>query len=344
MTCCRSYTKFGIIAAAAVMILGLFNSNALAAALGHYVPGVLNIRDFFVPEEGFYYAQYLPYYNADKYMNSSGNKVTSVQAGPNAGVTVNVDASVHTVTFAPALLWSTHWKILGARYGAYISPTMSNTNLSASLNSERLGFQSNTTNYAWGDMYVQPIWLDWALEHWDIEVAEGVYVPVGKYDTSSVTIGPNTFNVPSSSNVGMGFWTNQLQAGAAWYPFDNKGTAVSGVLTWEANGKMKGIEITPGQRVTDNWGISQYLPITKDQSRLVEVGFTGYDQWQVTNDTGSEAENGNVHDQAHAIGLQAGLTIVPSSTAINFRFLHEYGSRDRFMGDWYSVSYAVKAF
>jgi len=116
------------------------------------------------------------------------------------------------------------------------------------------------------------------------------------------------------------------------------------VLTWEANGKMKGIEITPGQRVTDNWGISQYLPLTKDQSRLVEVGFTGYDQWQVTNDTGSEAENGNVHDQAHAIGFQAGLTIVPSSTAINFRFLHEYGSRDRFMGDWYSISYAVKAF
>jgi len=211
------------------------------------------------------------------------------------------------------------------------------------LTTRTLGGKSvEQTNYAWGDMYVQPIWLLWSTKHFDIDLAEGFYAPVGKYDTTNVTVASTTVTVPSSSNVGMGFWTNQVQTGAAWYPFDNKGTAVAAALTWEVNSKMEHVDLTPGQRLAVNWGASQYLPLTKDQSRLVEVGLTGYDQWQVTNDTGSDSNN--VNDQIHAVGGQLGLTIVPSNVAINFRYLHEYSARDRFMGDWYSVSFAVKAF
>jgi hypothetical protein len=211
------------------------------------------------------------------------------------------------------------------------------------LTTRTLGGKSvDQTNYAWGDMFVEPIWLQWSLKHFDIDFAEGFYAPVGKYDTNNVTVASTTVTVPSSSNVGMGFWTNQMQASTAWYPFDNKGTAVAAALTWEINSKMEHVDLTPGQRLTVNWGASQYLPVTKDLSRLIEVGLTGYDQWQVTNDSGNLADN--VNDQIHAVGGQIGYTIVPASVAINFRYLHEYSARDRFMGDWYSVSFAVKAF
>jgi len=340
-----SIRTIGLIAVAVLMLVGIFRSNAQAAALGHYAPAVLNIRDYFLPEEGYYYAQYMPYYHTSTFHDPSGDKVDSIKInpGPGPGVTVPVDAKFNMIVFAPVLMASTDLKILGARYGAFINPTMANSNLSGTLTTRTLGaLNVNETNYAWGDMYVQPIWLLWSLPHFDIDLAEGFYAPVGKYDTTNVTFLSKSITVPSSSNVGMGFWTNQVQTGAAWYPFDNKGTAVAAALTWEVNTKMKNVDLTPGQRLTVNWGASQYLPVTKDQSRLIEVGLTGYDQWQVTNDTGSDANN--VNDQIHAVGGQIGYTIVPSSAAINFRYLHEYSARDRFMGDWYSVSFAVKAF
>jgi hypothetical protein len=37
-------------------------SGVSAGELGHYAPGLMNIRDFFVPEPGFYYAQYNYFY------------------------------------------------------------------------------------------------------------------------------------------------------------------------------------------------------------------------------------------------------------------------------------------
>jgi hypothetical protein len=238
----------------------------------------------------------------------------------------------------------TPWKILGAQYGAYIIPAFANTNLSATLSNETLGGDHNIgkTNYAWADMYIQPIWLGWSLPHWDLEFGEGFYAPTGKYNTTTATLGPFTRTIPSSSNVGLGYWTNQMQGGAAWFPFDNKGTSVSGVLTWEANSKMSGISLTPGQILSLNWGALQYLPLTKDQTRLVGIGITGYDQWQVTDDTGSAANGGR--GQIHAVGGQLGYVIVPSTFQINFRYLHEFNAVNRFEGDWYGLDFAMKMF
>ena len=54
-----------------------------AGELGHYMPGVLNIRDFFVPEPGFYYAQYHYLYIADTLKNRNGDEVEASPApGP----------------------------------------------------------------------------------------------------------------------------------------------------------------------------------------------------------------------------------------------------------------------
>jgi hypothetical protein len=345
MSCYRLFKSVAVFFFAMLMLVGVFESNGQAASLGHYAPSVFNIRDYFLPEEGYYFAQYTPFYHSNTYHDSSGDKVDSIviNPGPGPGVKIDVNAKVNMIVVAPVLIASTDFKILGARYGAFINPTLANSSLSATLTTQTLGgFSSTQANYGWGDMLIQPIWLLWSTEHFDIDLAEGFYAPVGKYDTTKVTVGSNTVTVPSSSNVGLGFWTNQIQTGAAWYPFDNKGTAVVGALTWEVNSKMEHVDLTPGQRLAVNWGASQYLPVTHDQSRLVEVGLTGYDQWQITNDSGSESNN--VNDQVHAVGGQLGLTIVPSSVSINFRYLHEYSARDRFMGDWYNLSFAVKAF
>jgi hypothetical protein len=40
-----------------------------------------------------------------------------------------------------------------------------------------------------------------------------------------------------------------------------------------------------------SWGISQYLPLKKDQTLLLEAGPAGYSSWQITDDSGSAAAN-----------------------------------------------------
>lgn len=336
----------GVMVIAAAVLIVSAGTPAQAGGPGHFAPAVPNILDFFVPDPGVYFLQYTPYYNTQAYRDSGGSSVNTIviNPGPGPGVPVSISADVHAITLAPALAWVTPWKILGAKYGAYIMPTVSNTNISAAIEGQELGIQSSIdqSNYAWGDLYIQPIWLGWSLKHWDLEFGEGFYAPVGKYNTTNVTVGPTTVTVPSTSNVGLGYWTNQMQAGAAWYPLDNKGTVLSAVLTWELNSKQQDIDIVPGQHLVLNWGALQYLPVTKDQSRLIGVGVTGYGNWQVTQDTGSAS--GNTKSQVQAVGVQGGFVIAPANFQINIRYLHEYTGRSSFVGDWVNVSFAIKAF
>lgn len=99
---------------------------ARAGELGHYAPGVLNIRDFLVPDPGFYFLQYFVWYNADTFRNRNGDKVKSINVG---NTTLKVDTKVDAFVLAPAFVWVSPWKFLGARYGAQIVPTFGNTSV-----------------------------------------------------------------------------------------------------------------------------------------------------------------------------------------------------------------------
>ena len=144
----------------------------------------------------------------------------------------------------------------------------------------------------------------------------------------------------SSDNIGYGFWTQQIQGSVAWYPMDNKGTAVIAAMTYETNGKKKDFALTPGDNLTLNWAVSQFLPLKKDMSLLLEVGPAGYDTWQITDDTGSAA--GNSRDQVHAVGGQLGLTYMPWMTSLNFHGFYEYDAQNRFQGGSFGVNIAKK--
>ena len=54
-----------------------------AGELGHYGPGLMNIRDFVVPEPGFYGLLYNYLYNTDTLKNRDGDEVgTLSRTGP----------------------------------------------------------------------------------------------------------------------------------------------------------------------------------------------------------------------------------------------------------------------
>ena len=329
---------------AAALLLGA--GRVSAAEIGHYNGGLLNIRDYFVPAPGFYVALYNYFYTTDRLNDRHGDKVNSVtiNPGPGKGVTLGVDVNVDLYAVAPALLWVSDWKPLGAKYGALIAPSFANVSLEATLSTATgRGGTAEAGNFNVGDLFVQPVWLGWTLKHWDFALGYGFYAPAGKYDTETVTLpGGSSVKVEKADNIGFGFWTHQFQGVVGWYPWEHKGTAVTAGLTYEIHTGKDGFDLTPGNNLTLNWGISQFLPLTKDQKLLLEVGPAGYSSWQITDDTGRDAVSPSVHDEVHAVGGQLGLAYVPWNAAMNFKYFYEFAAKDRFQGQALTFSLAIK--
>lgn len=327
-----------------LMLVCTASVSAHAAEIGHYTGGLANIRDYFVPEPGFYAVAYNYIYTTDRLNDPDGDEINSVtiNPGPGPGVTLGVKVDVDMYVLAPALIWIADWKPLGFKYGAFIVPTFANASLHGQLSTATgRGGKAEASSFDVGDLFVQPLWLGRTLDHWDFALAYGFYAPTGKYDTNRVTLGGRSVEVESADNIGFGFWTQQVQGAAAWYPWKNKATAVTSVLTYENHQNKDDFHLEPGDDLTLNWGISQYLPLTKDQKLLLEVGPAGYDTWQITDDAGRDAQN-NVHDQVHGVGGQLGLTYVPWVVALNFHGFAEFHSQDRFQGDAFGVNLSKK--
>jgi hypothetical protein len=318
--------------------------SARAGEIGHYGGGFLNIRDYFVPEPGFYTAVYNYFYTTDRLNDRNGNEVKSVTINPGGGpgVTLGVDVNVDMYVLAPTLIYVADIKPLGIKYGAFITPTFANASLEGSLSTATgRGGKAESSSFAVGDLFVQPVWLGKTLKHWDFALAYGFWAPIGKYNTETFTLpGGATVEAESADNIGFGFWSHEIQGAAAWYPWADKRMAIATALTYEINGKKDDFHLKPGQNLTFNWGISQFLPLKKDHSLLLEIGPAGYDTWQITEDSGSAANN--VRDQVHAVGGQLSLVCLPWKTSLTFHGFYEFAAEDRFQGSSFGISLTKK--
>jgi hypothetical protein len=329
------------------LALSIVAVGARAAEIGHFNGGFMNIRDYFVPAEpGFYAALYNYYYHTERLNNDGGDKIGTLllKPGPGPGVPVSVSVDVDLYAVSPAVIWEPDVHVLGGRYAALIAPSFANASVEAGLSiGSRIGRDPSNSSFNVGDMFVQPLWLGWSFDHFDVSAAYGFYAAVGKYDvdTRFVPVLGTTLKADDPDNIGYGFWTHQFQSALAWYPFDNKGTAVTGVVTYEHHSDKKDYDLTPGDDITLNWGISQYIPLTGDQHLLLEIGPAGWNGWQVSPDRGADASQPS-RDRNFAAGGQIGLTYVPWGLATNFHAFYEYYSRDRFQGTALGLSIAKK--
>ena len=108
--------SLAVVAATLTMVV-----NAHAAEIGHYNGGVMNIRDYLVPDPGFYGAIYNYFYTTDRLNDSHGDKIKSITINPpggGPGVTLGVDVNVDMYALAPTLIWVTDLEPLGLKYGA----------------------------------------------------------------------------------------------------------------------------------------------------------------------------------------------------------------------------------
>ena len=92
------------------------------------------------------------------------------------------------------------------------------------------------------------------------------------------------------------------------------------------------------------YGVGQILPLSKNLSKLLQVGAIGYDQWQITENGGTFALTGPLGNtiilpantlpyySVHAAGGQVNFIMPEKNFALFFKYLHEYSSYSRPLG------------
>src|SRR5215472_702850 len=171
--------------------------------------------------------------------------------------------------------------------------------------------------------------VGWHLKRADIQVGDTIMTPTGRYS-------PGALN-----NIGSGYFGNHVVMGTTVYLTKNKGTSANIFTDSEVHGRKQGTSgtyKTPGQTFTDEWGFGQILPLRKDLSKLLQVGAVGYDQWQITDNSGTFAITGPLGNtiilpaktlpyySVHAVGGQINFIMPAKNLALFFKYEDEYSS------------------
>jgi hypothetical protein len=183
------------------------------------------------------------------------------------------------------------------------------------------------------DTFIEPIGVGWHLKRADIQVAEALMLPTGRY------------NPGATNNVGTGYVGNHLMDGITYYVTKNKGTSANLFTDWEVHGTRQGANgtvKTPGQAFTMEWGLGQVLPLKKNFSQLLQIGLIGYDQWQVTQNGGTVpigSTNFTIpasslpYYSVHAIGGQGTYILPMKNLSLYVKGEHEYTAYSHFVGN-----------
>jgi hypothetical protein len=322
--------------------LTIFTVEFNYAQSGHFSPGAEQIRDYILGGPGTSISFYNYWYTSNRYNDNQGNKANSVLVGPDGKDTLDANVDFKNYSLSPEFTWISKFKGSNIKYSAVIQPTLATASIGAALKTVHPdGFGARQSEVGMGDLFVQPFGLGLTKSHWDFAIGYSFYAPTGKYNIDSANLPVSGMvKIVAPDNIGLGYWTNQFQAGVAWYPWPDQRLAFVSALTYEINGNQKGFDLTPGQNLSFNWGISQFLPLNKQKSLQLTIGITGYGSWQVSPDTGADATNTNQFDRVQAIGGQVGLIYQPLALSMSFHGFKQFNARNLFEGESYGLTIA----
>lgn len=220
------------------------------------------------------------------------------------------DVGLNGLATAPAFFLATKKKILGATYMAGFVPVYFWANASFGTN---ITDPTSAKLNGIADFYFAPVTLSWGTQKFDWTLAYGFTAPTGRYETGA------------DDNIGLGFWTHQVQGFGYYYPIEDKSTALMLGLTYEMNSKVKGENYNPGNRLSLEWGISQYV------SERLELAFQGGHNWQVVDDKGSDVLfGGDIRDKKSTLAFSAGYWAWAGRLQVNAKYGFDFGMVQRF--------------
>lgn len=263
---------------AAVLGLGL-----IPAAAQHYPAGAEGIRAATLPPPGVY----LRDYNFVFFAPEDRNPVRDLFAYQNA----------------PRVIWITDIEILGANYGMDVIIPFGYTKV------ELAGFPGmgsiKESKFGLGDIQIEPLLLSWHLNRFDLAAGYAVWAPTGEFERSEIL------------NLGQGFWTHMLTAGATWNINEEKTWALSFLNRYEISHEQKETHITPDQHWTVEGALSTVL------AKGIELGVVGH--WKQTT-TG---------DSAHvaAAGPEISVAFPDLKAQLSLRYLRNFASHNSLEGN-----------
>lgn len=277
-------------------LLGTSFIPVLAGETGHYVSGVEGIKAASLPPPGSYWRTYGTFYQADTLRDEKGDELDG-----------GFDLEVFALT--QRLLWVSDKKIWGGYYAADLIIPFVKTD----LNIDTFGVADDDSGLA--DIAIEPFVLSWNHLNSDASIGIALYLPTGEYDKAK----------PASP--GKDFWTLMLTAGSTYYLDKERTWAASVLARYEINSEKEDSQITPGNDFHFEWGLSRAI------NPLLEVGLAGYAHWQITDDSGADANwDKGIHDQVYAIGPEI-VTLLPTENLIfSLRAQWEFGAEDRSEG------------
>jgi hypothetical protein len=290
-----------------------FASPLLSQQKGQWVPGQFGLNAGVIPDPGVTYANLALNYSASQLNGPNGNSVPGITGTYSFWVDENI------------FYYVPKHKFLGGYFMPYVALNYASGSLVADIPALNLSAGGGGSGFA--DMYVQPLNLGWHLKRADFNAGYAFTAPTGR------------FTAGASNNVGSGYWGNNITTGTTFYITKNKGTSANLATDWEIHGQKAGTSETPGQAFTDEWGLGQILPLKKDMSRLLQLGFVGYDQWQVSNNGGTVTVLGIPVSASripfysvHAVGVQANFILPAKDLVAFFKYYDEYSAMSRPQG------------
>jgi hypothetical protein len=294
---------------------------------GQWVPGQFGLNAGVIPDAGITYANLALNYSASQLNGPNGNAFSRIAGTYSFWVDENI------------LYYVPKHKILGGYFMPYIALNYATGSLVADI-PDIAGVSLSGGGSGFADTYVQPVNLGWHFgKRVDFNAGYAFVAPTGR------------FTQGASNNVGSGYWGNDITSGTTFYITKNKGTSANLATAWEIHGKKSGTNITPGQAFTMEWGLGQVLPLKKDQSVLAQLGLVGYDQWQVSKNSGTTTVAGVPVPQSlvpyysvHAIGFQSNFILPKKDFVAFFKYYDEYRALARVEGRTivFGLSYTLK--
>ncbi len=277
--------------------VGMLFGIAAAGETGHYVNGGEGIKAATLPPPGFYWRLYNQFYKANTLKNRNGHES-------------NVGYDLKVYSLVNRFVWMSNIKILGADFGGSLIIPLVYTDI------KNKGAGVDDDKFDLGDIAVEPFALAWHGLRYDAAFALAIYVPTGDYDK----------NKPASP--GKDFWTGMATVGGTYYLDTERSWSASILSRYEVHSKKDQTDVRPGNNFHFEWGIGKTL------AKIWDVGLTGYCQWQVTDDTGSDVTwDKSVHDRFYAVGPEVSVFIPPAKLSISLRSQWEFGAVDTSEGN-----------
>jgi hypothetical protein len=295
-------SKFAVFA---MCVLASSSLSLEAQYIGDQIIGVAGLKAGSMPGPGFYVT--LPLYFRDSSISlydAHGNQVLK-------NLTTDINLFV-----LPAVEVVTPFKILGATYGASYMEMITNGVVNvAAINFHR------SSNYGFGDLYVQPLILGWHTRRADVTAGYAFFAPTG------------------AGSAGQHMWVNEIDFGGTVYPDAGKKWNVSTMMFYDFNQKKNNADIKVGNILTLAGGIGRSF-----LKGAANAGVAYGAQWKTTHDSGSDIPalvsitNGRVFGigpeisaPVFARGLNVGL--------VSFRYMWLVGPKTALGGQALNISF-----